>query len=1145
MAASPFRLQVFVLSASPLYKDGLYSFSIDSAPPSSGGAAAQCYDPTRQAQTKYTANIKGCTVWNEKLSVALNQKSSVGLDWTLKHKPTADAAETVICRGDLHMVQPALDTAERMVVTAGIKFGVFDAISVDLHLLVSRNDKAISLIQCHGDEEDSAKYGVIYTALHRLIEMEHFALLPVGQVKDCVKDANLLVETFVAGQQSDEMQALDRVYRTCLKLFNGNKYLLSSKKTLRAYPIEEHSLQLNLSYDDYSFVLLTLANRLAMWTWTKWVTLAFDCWTGRIDKAHPPQWATTEMFSSQATVLTSSGVRHTGRLSIRLDSPFELRIDGTTSLSLQGLCSFISSADAVESSPYLFELEVAYCSDGSEREGEIEDDSDRPRALSVSQKERSASVGADQRRFPALSRWKLLSLLAEGASTAASSVGTTVTKAAQKARKSLTKDEVAALEIANASKRNKSPGLLELLSSTIVGGTGAKALVVKAEGGTQILTETETGWRGRVVLENFFSAERDRTAVPSTPVSGAEHEATLQYANGSLRAVKPGLLALLYGHGHRLLGEKHLNLMKLYDVAALHLDRSALPFSAMDFLRDDQQHRSCEIDVPLDQSVSLSIRILRTEHLRLPGNLKMEGRVELYCKCKLVDCDGHSGNKSTLLSATGFLPFARDAEWSGHSNAFSFHAKDGAFDSMEFVRVEVLVAWGPKVATHQSIGAAFVPLSLFTSNIKQHLLPVINFRRNEHLLHSVDGRDDESRVSTMLVEIQRLEAPRGRHEQQIVRLSVNSQFSPISNTMWTAECSALGYESLPSVSIEHVFVQFGFEEILVELHEPSISVHGVDVHKENWRSAMLTARPNAVLGTSLDYDPMTNLLHISYDKVLHVAPVTRAVLSVQIQVRRFLRSGSDSTSGSATSSEKAPTTAASTGLSGASSAKEKFQTATVEVFVTNCPAQLMCNYLADRKDFYSLRSKLRKVMQRGQLDDVHSANGEQSPAAIPETENLSEATVLFSEIDYHTLALETQLKATSLSAESRAEVKRMMGRVVRLRLYTASLFGVGLRGGHGFTVEEVRAVIDADVKRAQSIVLGNDVATAVNRVEFLLDVAEKRIRDAAICGWRYRDSGLQQCVETFVNGYFAEIVGLLGSFFEDKQQASIKVSELE
>jgi hypothetical protein len=74
-------------------------------------------------------------------------------------------------------------------------------------------------------------------------------------------------------------------------------------------------------------------------------------------------------------------------------------------------------------------------------------------------------------------------------------------------------------------------------------------------------------------------------------------------------------------------------------------------------------------------------------------------------------------------------------------------------------------------------------------------------------------------------------------------------------------------------------------------------------------------------------------------------------------------------------------------------------------------------------------------------------------------------------------------------------------RACRLRLYVAMLLGADLEGAHSFAEASVRRIMIHDFQTAQQIDLGDEVATATNRMEFLLDTAETRLRDAALCGY--------------------------------------------
>lgn len=111
----------------------------------------------------------------------------------------------------------------------------------------------------------------------------------------------------------------------------------------------------------------------------------------------------------------------------------------------------------------------------------------------------------------------------------------------------------------------------------------------------------------------------------------------------------------------------------------------------------------------------------------------------------------------------------------------------------------------------------------------------------------------------------------------------------------------------------------------------------------------------------------------------------------------------------------------------------------------------------------------------------------------------------------------------------------MWRRVARVRLYIASLLGVGLDGDHGFRSDEIRALIKKDLQIAHSIQHENDVDTASNRIQFLLDTAEMRIRNTALCGWAQREGEVfSSVIQSFLNSYFISMISLLGKFFESK-----------
>jgi hypothetical protein len=308
----------------------------------------------------------------------------------------------------------------------------------------------------------------------------------------------------------------------------------------------------------------------------------------------------------------------------------------------------------------------------------------------------------------------------------------------------------------------------------------------------------------------------------------------------------------------------------------------------------------------------------------------------------------------------------------------------------------------------------------------------------------------------------------------------------------------------------------------------------------DWRIQQCEKQPYAVLSTCQERKSETSsLVLIPYDRVRSSTCVSASILWIQFDINRFLWSEHNG----------------------------RFETASIDLFVSNCPAEHICDLLMERRFFFPLRGQLQPVMHKGVLEEeANDSIPSNDPTGrldriIPVTESLSAATALFSEIDLHSqsLASELQLRQSNkdqvwsandqtLTTSSfkfcsdKDRGRDITVRLCRLRLYSAALLGAGLVGAHRFTRESVLQVIEKDLQRAHSIVQESAVLTALNRVEFLLDTAEKRLRDAAICGWKYRDSSFTPCVELFLNAYFSETIALLSEFFDYEKLTQVKVS---
>jgi hypothetical protein len=295
----------------------------------------------------------------------------------------------------------------------------------------------------------------------------------------------------------------------------------------------------------------------------------------------------------------------------------------------------------------------------------------------------------------------------------------------------------------------------------------------------------------------------------------------------------------------------------------------------------------------------------------------------------------------------------------------------------------------------------------------------------------------------------------------------------------------------------------------------------------SWRNDFLLRSPTAVLTVCQERASSQSNVVIPWNQVKSATVITSTVLSIFVEVHRYM-------------------------IDKHSSSKGQFRSAEVEIFVSNCPAAELKSMIDERIWFDSFKGTIRKLVQVGtssgrlSMDDSEALNQIDS---VPETEQLSLGSELVAELDRNSIALENTARTLKAVIDSNNEVNKaaakelaiILRRDCRLRLYMAALFGVGLKGDHSYKEEEIRDIIERDFKVSQNIERETPVATANNRIEYFLDTAEKRIRDAVLCGWEYRGGKLERCIELFANGYFIEIVGLMGSFFETSGVTAVKV----
>lgn len=313
-----------------------------------------------------------------------------------------------------------------------------------------------------------------------------------------------------------------------------------------------------------------------------------------------------------------------------------------------------------------------------------------------------------------------------------------------------------------------------------------------------------------------------------------------------------------------------------------------------------------------------------------------------------------------------------------------------------------------------------------------------------------------------------------------------------------------------------------------------------------WRKNLANNQNYGILASCLEKGSEDSPILIDWNEILSSSVVTPSILSLTFLVHRYFPD------------------------------VDNFRGAEVEMFISNCPAAEFKGLLDERIWFYKTRMAIKRLVSSGNVfgvsdssfipqkinathasknvavDESDLPDSSVAEEGIPETEDLSLGSETIKDLDDQLINLQRRIDEMNSQAFSSQhhqhhllEKSIIERRIMRLRLYILGLFGLSLQGVHNYEENEIRQLMFTDFRRAKSINLADDVSTASNRIEYLLDMAEMRIRDAALCGWKYRGAQLENCLQILANGYFIEIVSILGKFFErENEDTAVEVSKI-
>lgn len=310
--------------------------------------------------------------------------------------------------------------------------------------------------------------------------------------------------------------------------------------------------------------------------------------------------------------------------------------------------------------------------------------------------------------------------------------------------------------------------------------------------------------------------------------------------------------------------------------------------------------------------------------------------------------------------------------------------------------------------------------------------------------------------------------------------------------------------------------------------------------EHEWRHNILSKTPDAILTTCKEKPNLDSAITIEWDKITSTYPITESILSVTLSINRFFSNNNGCF----------------------------FRPAEVELFISNCSSFQLKNLIDDRIFFYEKKKNIQTIISQGTLypkdSSVDSSGDLINESNIETSENLSFGSEVVAELDNLMIDLDLKISETKFLIENfdkdadehienekltkkalKKKKKKLIykynqlsSRFLRTKVLLDVLLTSNLKGLHDFNEVSTRNLIEKDIQRASRIQLNSPIRTANCRIEYLIDIAEKRIRDASLCGWKYLGNGLEKCLELFANQYYLEIVSILGVFFNQSKTSS-------
>lgn len=598
-----------------------------------------------------------------------------------------------------------------------------------------------------------------------------------------------------------------------------------------------------------------------------------------------------------------------------------------------------------------------------------------------------------------------------------------------------------------------------------------------------------------------------------------------------------------------------------------------LPFSAL--LPPLEQTSSTtlttqsSLTIDLNDSFKFKITVNKATGLKFSSG----GPKNLYVRCRAVEWNGDKASKSFIddgsLRNSKTVEAGPSVSWNDTFN-INFGSKLVNTSDSEYFRLELFVN-EIGILSDVKVGAVLVPFWRFKNKAEMITAPILNFRNSISLCSVTSNDYNDQGLGSLNFVIQRVTESNGSS------LKVNAKFTTINErslyfNKWSADCLMSGSMN-SDVIAEPVLIDLNHSGLIITIiseydynngkanTNSSTDVNNNNSKPKKKRIALCgcystsavpgTNEPSTIRGRAFVANPAsivmlckqrTNLesdvFTIEWDKVQTFNIISENILSLTFNVDKYF---------------------------GEENGKDIFREVLIEAFIYGCPSNSLKSLIQERKSFSNLRGVMAAAIFNSNPEDdggdpTTMSTGSSIAAFLDAQANEIESLdIIKSPPSLKLTENEGGLSGTSSLSIKSAEMDTLRERAVllrracRFRLYEGILLTLGSEiPGQNINIADMESISQNDIRMANSITLNDTIETAYSKVDFLMKVAENRLRDITLCGWdqwiddqKSGEKNLESCICFFINEYLIEMVGILATVLESKTLRSSKGGGLQ